>query len=245
MIPGFSERTFEFCYNAEYCQNSAGLLATHPHIPSQRQEKALGYDVKFEFTKGHYMRSLYLQHKVSFYAEVRAGRNADFYAAHNGPYFRFSVDNDQHNVLYDLSMSKGNVFYCAPRFYRRSELEHHFRNSSVAPNTIWLDPLDVGKINDNLRHNITYGPHAQNPTLHSDPRKFKRSYGGGEEDVPEFRRQLITEDYVQGLAEELLQRTIDSKFRGFVPKDLWRRHPVEQVQFLLGRIYQVSWILLP
>jgi hypothetical protein len=24
--PGFSERTFEFCYNAEYCQSNAALL---------------------------------------------------------------------------------------------------------------------------------------------------------------------------------------------------------------------------
>lgn len=47
MGPGFSERTFEFCFNAEFCQLFGGLLASHPHIPSQREEKDLGYDVEF------------------------------------------------------------------------------------------------------------------------------------------------------------------------------------------------------
>ncbi|WP_249869151.1 hypothetical protein [Oceanobacillus saliphilus] len=46
---GFSERTFEFCFNAEFCMKNKGLLATHPLLPSQRQEKHLGYDVNFEF----------------------------------------------------------------------------------------------------------------------------------------------------------------------------------------------------
>ncbi len=104
--PGFSERTFEFCYNAEYCQINAALLATHPHIPSQNAEKDLGYDVEFKIHEGNYTRSLFLQHKVSSYAEVLAGRNAQFYAAHGGPYFRFVVDNEQHNVLCELSRTR-------------------------------------------------------------------------------------------------------------------------------------------
>jgi hypothetical protein len=139
--PGFSERTFEFCYNAEYCQINAALLATHPHIPSQNAEKDLGYDVEFKINEGNYTKSLFLQHKVSSYAEVRAGRNAQFYAAHGGPYFRFVVDNEQHNVLCELSRTKGNAFYCGPRFHLRHELETHFRGPSIAANSVLLDPL--------------------------------------------------------------------------------------------------------
>jgi hypothetical protein len=73
--PGFSERTFEFCYNAEYCQSNAALLATHPHIPSQNADKDLGYDVEFRILQGHYTRSLFLQHKVPSFAEVALSRN--------------------------------------------------------------------------------------------------------------------------------------------------------------------------
>ena len=65
MGPGFSERTFEFCYNAEYCQINAALLATPP-IPSHRQEKDLGYDVEFRIREEAFTKSVFLQHKVSY-----------------------------------------------------------------------------------------------------------------------------------------------------------------------------------
>lgn len=245
MSPGFSERTFEFCYNAEFCQINAALLATHPHIPSQRAEKDLGYDVEFKINHGHYTRSLFLQHKVSSFAEVRAGRNASFYAAHMQPYFRFPVDTEQHNVLCELSRTKGNAFYCAPRFHLSHELETNFRAASIGPNAILLDPLDIGDITDNDRHNITYDALGQNPTLHSEPHRFKRAYGGGKENAPQLKQQSITLEYVQSLSDELVRRTKDSKFRNSVTKELERGSSIERAQVLLGRVYQVTWLLLP
>ena len=245
MRPGFSERTFEFCYNAEYCQRNAALLATHPHIPSQRAEKDLGYDVEFRIAEGNFTRSLFLQHKVASFAEVRAGRNALFHAAHNQPYFRFPIDNEQHNVLCELSRTKGNAFYCAPRFHLSHELEANFRNASVAANAVLLNPLDVGEVTDEERHNVTYDALGQNPTLHSELRRFGHSFSGGEEHAPELKRQPITQDYIHALSDELVRRTEDSKFHRSLTKRLERSRSIEQVQFLLGRIYKVTWLLLP
>lgn len=245
MGPGFSERTFEFCYNAEYCTLNAALLATHPHIPSQQAEKDLGYDVEFKINQGHYTRSIFLQHKVSSFAEVRAGRNAHFYAAHNAPYFRFPVDNDQHNVLCELSRTKGSAFYCAPRFHLSHELERHFRAPSIGANSILLDPLDVGDITDSDRHNITYDVAGGNPTLHSEIRRFQKAFGGGKEGAPPLKEQPVTLEYVEGLRGELVQRTRNSKYRPALTEELHKARPVEQVQVLLGRVYQVSWLLLP
>ena len=245
MGPGFSERTFEFCYNAEYCQINAALLATHPHIPSQNAEKDLGYDVEFKIHEGNYTRSLFLQHKVSSYAEVLAGRNAQFYAAHGGPYFRFVVDNEQHNVLCELSRTKGNAFYCAPRFHLRHELETHFRGPSIADNSVLLDPVDVGDIVDDDRHNITYDALGHNPTLHSEPRRFKRAFGGGRENAPQLKRQPITREYVEQLSDELVRRTAVSKFRRSITPEVEQARPVERAQIILGHVYQVTWFLLP
>ena len=245
MSPGFSERTFEFCFNAEYCQLNAALLATHPHIPSQRAEKDLGYDVEFRINEGNYTRSLFLQHKVSSFAEVLAGRNAAFYAAHGQPYFRFTVDNEQHNVLCELSRTKGNAFYCAPRFHLSHELESRFRGSSIAASSILLDPLDVGDVVGEERHNITYDALGQNPTLHSEPRRFKRAFGGGREQAPELKHQTITAVYVHELSDELVRRTRDSKFRRSLTLELEWSRPIERAQILLGRVYQVTWLLLP
>ena len=176
---------------------------------------------------------------------MRAGRNAAFYAVHGQPYFRFTVDNAQHNVLCELSRTKGNAFYCAPRFHLRHDLETNFRGLSIAANAILLNPLDVGDIDDNKRHNITYNALGENPTLHSEPRHFIRAYGGGQENAPQLNRQPITLEYVQALSHELVRRTRDSKFRRFFTQELEHARPIEQVQFLLGRAYQVTWLLLP
>ena len=245
MNPGFSERTFEFCFNAEFCHRFRGLLASHPHIPSQRMEKDLGYDVEFEIQTGQFTTSIFLQHKVSCYAQSKAGRNARFFDTHGGPYFRFSVDNDQHNTLCELSRTKGNAYYCAPRFYLSHELGSHFRANSIGDNAILLDPLQVELIYDDERHNITYAPDGSSPTFHSEPRRFEKGYSGGKEGVPEFRRRTINKEYIGELSEELLSRTVESKYARFVTREIEAYRPIERIQYLLGRVYQVSWVLLP
>ena len=252
MKPGFSERTFEFCYNAEYCQLNAALLATHPHIPSQRAEKDLGYDVEFKIIDGKFTRSLFLQHKVASFAEVRAGRNVLFYAAHNQPYFRFPIDNEQHNVLCELSRTEGNAFYCAPRFHLRSELEAHFRTASIAANAVLLNPLDVGEVTGKERHNVTYDALGQNPTLHPKLKRFKHSYSDGERTAPQLMRQRITLDDIQELStmlvdstEKLVDSAAASKFRRSLQMARELSSAVKQAQFLLGHVYQVTWFLLP
>ncbi len=195
--------------------------------------------------KSYYTRSLFLQHKIASFAEGRSGRNAQFYNTHEGPYFRFPVDNDQHNVLCELSRARGNAFYCAPMFYTRIQLEINFRTFLIGKNSIFLDPLDVGEIADKEHHNITYDQLGNNPTRHSEPRRFKRVFGGGDENAPDLKVQPITPAYVQNLSEELVRRTRDLKFRSSLTAEINRAPPIEQVQILLGRVYQVTWLLLP
>jgi hypothetical protein len=118
-------------------------------------EKDLGYDVEFKIKERNYTKSVFLQHKVASFAEKKAGSNSKFYSVHGGPYLRFPVDNDQHNLLCELSRTRGNAFYCAPRFNLRRDLEAYYRATGIGANSILLDPLDVGDIEDDDRHNIT------------------------------------------------------------------------------------------
>ena len=245
MTPGFSERTFEFCFNAEYCQTNKAILATHPHIPTQRAEKDLGYDVEFVIKSGGYNKSLFLQHKVVSHAEVRAGRNAKFYAAHKKPYFRFPVDKHQHNVLCDLSATRGDAFYCAPKFHLRNELETHFWATAVAQNSVLINPSDVGRISDSDHHNVTYDKLGNNPTLHSEPRRFQRTYSGGKEDGPPLHEREISEEYIEQFAAELRDRADDTGIDRMAMKAIRAVQPTEQIQVILGRVYQVTWLLLP
>ena len=253
MKPGFSERTFEFCYNYEFCQHNAALLAACPDIPSQRAEKNLGYDVEFKIDDGNFKRSLFLQHKVASFAKVRAGRNTPFYAAqHNQPYFRFSIDNEQHNVLCKLSRTQGNAFYCAPRFHLTSKLKEYFRDVAIAENAVLLNPLDVGEVTGKKRHNVTYNASGQNPTLHPELRRFKHLCSGDERAGPQLMRPRITLDDIQELRNMLVgnmekfEDTPDaSKFRRSLQRARNLSSAVKQAQFLLGHVYQVTWLLLP
>ncbi|MDN3520183.1 hypothetical protein [Halomonas ramblicola] len=245
MRPGFSERTFEFCFNAEFCQTLGGLLVSHPHIPSQQIEKDLGYDVEFKLQQGQYTSSIFIQHKVAHFAESRAGRNGHFYDHHQGSYFRFALDNEQHNTLCELSRTKGDAYYCAPSFHLSHELEQHFRADSISDNSLLLDPLDVGDITDNNRHNITFAPGGINPAMHSEVRKFERPHHASKEDMPKFKKKDIDYSYFEEVSDEIVQRTVQSKFRDSFTRSVERMKPLQKAQFLLGRVYKVSWVLVP
>lgn len=241
---GLSERTFEFCFNAEFCQKHRALLASHPHIPSQRQERDLGYDVEFEIRTHLFTRSLFLQHKVTYYAEKRSGNNARFFNAHGGAYYRFPVEKDQHNTLVRLSRRKGNAFYCAPRFYTRSELESHFRGDMVVNNSAWINPSSTGLITDTATHNVTFAPSGSPAFLHSEIRKIE-SFTSIDDLLPQLEERRIDVEYVEELAAELVAITLETRFAEQITKQLYRLRPVEQAQYILGHVYDVSWLLLP
>lgn len=257
MGPQFSERTFEFCYNAEFCHRYSGILAAHPNIPSQRAERALGYDVEFEIRTGRFHRSVFLQHKVSHFAESKSGRNARFYNRHSGAYYRFPVDTEQHNVLHQLSQDTGSAFYCSPIFIRRIDLEANFRANSIMTSSLWLDPVEVGPIFDAEKHHITYGVAGDNPTLHSEPREFRKPLIAEAEKISSIRPIDIDYKFIEQLSENLIAETKrtkrwDKRPDGAAAGDgrtlqavVEEGRPVERVQILLGQVYGVSWLLLP
>jgi len=223
------------------------LLASHPHIPSQQQEKDLGYDVELQIQQTFYIRSIFLQHKVAHHGFAKAGRNARFFDAHPGSggcYYRFPVDTDQHNTLVRLGRRRGDAYYCAPRFLSRAQLERHFRADQIATESVWLDPTQVGVIGDADRHHVTYSPGGAPAYLHSDARSFERVYVPSS-DLPPLKETAVSLDFVGSFSVELTELTAESKFAKLIPKRFDRLRPVQRIQYLLGQVYEVSWILLP
>jgi hypothetical protein len=241
---GFSERTFEFCYNSEFCQRNRALLASYPYIPSQRAEGDLGYDVEFEIRDRTFTRSIFLQHKVVFYAQNRAGKNQQFYDAHAGAYFRFPVDNDQHKVLRELSRRRGDVYYCAPRFRNRSELELFFRTNSITNNSVWLDLSSFRQIRRTTSHTITFDPSGSPAFLHSEIQKIE-GITSVDQVLDGIKQQHIDDRYIHKLAEQLLSSAARGRRAELIPKNLTHWRPIERAQYILGHIYEVSWLLIP
>lgn len=64
--PKFSERIFEFAFNAEFAARNHAILAACPSLPTPQEEKNEGYDIEFELKRrGGGKEYLFLQHKVA------------------------------------------------------------------------------------------------------------------------------------------------------------------------------------
>jgi hypothetical protein len=174
-LPGVSERVFEFAFNSEFCVASGSTLAGCPYIPTQNQEKRLGYDVSFKLAIGQSFRSLYLQHKVSRRVDGSSPSNKRFRAAVGSPYFAFPLDVDQYNLIYRFSQKRSREFYyCAPIFTRRSELDTYFRSAQVVSNSAWIDVSGCASIpsSDEESHCIVYDPALKRAVRFSQEPQF-------------------------------------------------------------------------
>lgn len=157
---GFSERVFEFSFNAEYASRNRAVLAGAPSIPTQNEEKSLGYDVMFEInTHGGAVHAVALQHKVVRFIDRLGPTNGNFWSAAGGAYFAFRLETDQYNLIESISSARmpGIDFnFCAPLFASRSEMNGHYIAGSVESNSLWIDVAGVGPITDSESHTIVY-----------------------------------------------------------------------------------------
>lgn len=169
MKPEFNELQFSNSINFEIQQTYFHHLIRPPIFPSPRQETS--YDVKFPFSGF----SLFFQYKVSEYM-VRA--NAREYNYYSGSYFRFNLYQkngfNQHNLLCGLSLSGENAYYCAPRFYQQDEWIEYYLNQQTTVNSVCIDPREIGIINDNNPHRITYHPQNNWGGFHTENKKIDK-----------------------------------------------------------------------
>jgi hypothetical protein len=115
---------------------------------------------------------------------------------------------------------------------------------SIGSNSILLDPLQVGRAGPG-NHNITYGPNGEKPALHSNSSSFKNAYQADREHMPPLKKREINSEFVAELGNTLLNRADNRDERSRkVASDTRGRRPIEVVQIVLGRVYQVSWLLL-
>lgn len=170
--PGFSERVFEFGFNSEYAAQNRAVLAAAPHIPTQNEEKALGYDIAFEIKRrGGVVRSVALQHKTCRFVDRESATNQHFWNAIGGAYFAFRVNVDQFNLIETIASSglPGVLFvYCAPLFSMRKDMDTHYLATSVLTQTVWINPKGAGAIFDSEPHSIVFDPMGTKAFLFSN-----------------------------------------------------------------------------
>lgn len=245
-MPGFGERTFEFCYNREFCRRFGAMLAAAPYLPSLRAEKELGYDVAFRLRNGRFTRSLFLQHKVSSYAESRRWNNWQFYDCYHGPYFRFQIDTAQQNTLFDsFDPTFGDVFYCAPRFHLVVELDAHYRAETIMAHSVWVTPKKIGRIVDDVQHNVTYDITATSAHFHSDAIPVPTVVTKGQRLPHAPRRLEMSLEAAVAFAMRLDKSISLEKVPSTLRARLRDAAPIQRLQFILGRVLGLTWLILP
>lgn len=78
----------------------------------------------------------------------------------NRPFHRFPITlnskSRQHQSLLRHAENGNCVFYVAPRFHRISEFNDFYFSQKVTNQSIFIDPSEIGEINDDAQHYVSY-----------------------------------------------------------------------------------------
>lgn len=174
----FSETRFVFGILHELANRcfATGRGWKAPNLPTQREEKELGYDV--EITGA--VRSIFFQFKIP---EKKTTANSKYWNEMGGPYYEFHIWPDstspQHNNLLNLAASnpRNKVYYCSPRFHTNREYEVNYRNKAIASNSVYVPCGTLMRITGSDAHSICYTKDPRTaPVMHSEPH-FATGFG--------------------------------------------------------------------
>ena len=183
MKPEISEFSYGFALTNELVGWVA--LSAAPVFPSLIEEGKAGggYDVKLERPGV----PLFLQFKRSHCMVRRTAKEHQAVVALGGtlnvPYYRFPITeaatSDQHELLLALDDGSNLVFYAAPRFHRRNEINQAWSRADVARRSLFVAPWAIGPLDD-AQHHVAFD--GGNTWLCSEPRTLEVLTSRGLED---------------------------------------------------------------
>jgi len=168
----FTESTFSFAYTHDLIKK-IGLL-TVPEFISQQEEALRGYDVKIIWKV-----PMFFQFKVSDFLSKRNAAEANLFQTM--PYYRFKLHRDgkrsdvynQHNLLVNLNRTHPNVYYSAPAFHKKYQLNQFFKNSQVTDNSVLFKPIQMGNGWKTVNHKVVYNSSRNKCYFLSEPKSIE------------------------------------------------------------------------
>lgn len=243
MGPEFTEREFEFSFNAEFYRRYSNVLVGIPSLPSLVQEGRCGYDVKFEFKEGY---SLFLQHKISNFVTNPKGKYRYIYNYYGGPYYHFSlrrlITSNQHNLLHYMRQCGEETYYSAPLFFERNVHIQNAANETIMGNSVLFDPLEVGPIADFDLHKISYNQQGTSAAFHSEEKKmisiFKFEMLRGK-----LPKRKLDEVYFSDLLSVLKKGLTSVFYAKKIPEEDLKLPTIYQCIYLVEKFYRLQWFI--
>jgi len=176
MRPLISEFSYGYALTEELASGAFGPLAGAPIFPSLIQEGQLGYG--YDLRLPYLGAPLYLQFKLS---DCMVYASAAEWNLFGHSYFRMHLrpgrHSRQHEFLHARDIAGDEVYYVAPYFHESPQLDRFYRTATVATNSVWFRPVDIGLLPDNDDHCVAFDS-SPNPGYFCsrDPKKLERSF---------------------------------------------------------------------
>lgn len=171
MKPDISEFSYGFALTSELVDRYGVRSAGAPIFPNLQEEgkPGGGFDVEIPAI------AVFLQFKLSHRMERESAMNATTIGV---PHYRFELrplkHSDQHNLLLDLAGAGNQVYYAAPEFHQVPELNNCFAARTVAANTAFFSPMDIGALPDKDEHFVAFRSGSSFAWMFSDPKEVRR-----------------------------------------------------------------------
>lgn len=228
----FAERLFEFLFNAEFIHKNSANVIGMPHIPSQEEEKWLGYDVAFNLQNGAgVINALALQHKVVRLVDgPGSGANKAFRKTAGNPYFAFPVDPVQFNTieaLVSLNLPGLEFYFCAPLFVDQKNLDDRYAAKDLDAHSVYIDVNGVGQLDESISHSIVYTPSGNDAWVFSeDPKPLGIRLVSPVEENPKQEREEVSLEQTKLLYSNAFELVANGYARR-VERELARQLPTD------------------
>lgn len=179
----FSEFTYGYTLVEELARNHQ--FAAVPTFPSLVEEgrNGGGYDVQINLGG----LPFFLQFKRT---DFLSRTNAKYHYLFQDSYYRFDLHalkhSQQHNLLIHLERCGNPVFYVAPKFHTNQEMHNNYFGQTVARNSIWIAPTDIGNLPDDKEHSICFNQSESLIYRCSEPVPIEHQVSFKENNLQEF-----------------------------------------------------------
>ena len=191
MKPDISEFSYGFAITRELVDWSGQPLTAAPLLPSLTREGQLGYDLKFD----NFGFPIFLQFKMSDYMKKRNANEVQ-QGVLDPPFYRMYLRSrrysNQHQLLLELENRGNLVYYVAPSFHSQQEFNDNYRQQTIARKSIFVQPSQVGNINDDDTHCISFKSCSEQDYSFSPPTPIQQKI-----DFTNFTCEVFTTSMIQ------------------------------------------------
>ena len=256
MRPTMSEFSYGFALTKELLDAPGKEVKAAPVFPSLIAEGQVGGGYDVDLSKPGipwFLQFKLCDHMVA--SHCKEAQSALLSVPCYRMHLRSSRVSRQHELLLRLeqdcrrAQNGQQVYYVAPRFHRVEELDDAFARGNVLARSVLIRPSEIGPLNDDAEHYVSFGPQGDPWILFSEPRQIEVM--GRFDDVAENLQRLLkararssVNDELEALAATVREIVEWSEDRGREYRSRRGRRDSVDVPSALQRISYDASVLL-